>query len=154
MDNAIKHSPVGGEIRIRVADLRESAQIEVSDTGPGIPPELQARIFDRFYRGSREPGATGAGLGLAIAKQAVEANGGHLMVVSAGTSGSAVPDYAALCPAAGVRLISAIEQPCRVRIRGSHWTDFERVTEPVSGDPLHSNVIRQVPAIARSLLAW
>ena len=88
VDNAIKHSPVGGEIRIRVADLRESAQIEVSDTGPGIPPELQARIFDRFYRGSREPGATGAGLGLAIAKQAVEANGGHLMVVSAGTAGS------------------------------------------------------------------
>lgn len=88
VDNAIKHSPVGGEIRIRVADSPGSAQIDVSDTGPGIAPELQARIFDRFYRGSREPGAAGAGLGLAIAKQAVEANGGHLMVVSAGTSGS------------------------------------------------------------------
>jgi heavy metal sensor kinase len=88
LDNAIKHTPVGGEIRIRVADSLGSAHIEVSDTGPGIPPELQARIFDRFYRGSREPGAAGAGLGLAIAKQAVEANGGRLMVVSAGTSGS------------------------------------------------------------------
>jgi len=88
VDNAIKHTPVGGEIRIRVADLREAAQIDVSDTGPGIAPELQAHIFDRFYRGSREPGSTGAGLGLAIAKQAAEANGGHLTVVSAGTSGS------------------------------------------------------------------
>ena len=88
LDNAIKHTPVGGEIRIRVADSRGSAHIEVSDTGPGIAPELQARIFDRFYRGSREPGSTGAGLGLAIAKQAVEANGGHLTLVTASESGS------------------------------------------------------------------
>lgn len=91
LDNAIKHSPVGGEIRIRVADSRGFAQIDVSDTGPGIAPELQGRVFDRFYRGSRENGATGstgAGLGLAIAKQAVEAHGGQLTIVSAGESGS------------------------------------------------------------------
>ena len=86
LDNAIKHSPVGGEIRIRVSDSRSSAQIDVSDSGPGIAPELQARIFDRFYRGSRDNG--GAGLGLAIAKQSVEANGGHLTLVNGGGSGS------------------------------------------------------------------
>jgi signal transduction histidine kinase len=91
LDNAIKHSPVGGEIRIRVADLRSSAEIEVCDSGPGIAPELQARIFDRFYRGNRDNGVSaGAGLGLAIAKQSVEANGGHLTLVSAGESGSTV----------------------------------------------------------------
>src|SRR5262245_25873811 len=80
VDNAIKYSPVGGRIEIRVARSGEGTVIEVSDTGPGIPAELQSRIFDRFYRvdkaRSRENGGTG--LGLAIAKWAVEVNGGRL----------------------------------------------------------------------------
>src|SRR5262249_43834080 len=80
VDNAIKYSPVGGRIEIRVAQLPDGVVIDVSDTGPGIPAELQSRIFDRFYRvdkaRSRENGGTG--LGLAIAKWAVEVNGGRL----------------------------------------------------------------------------
>jgi signal transduction histidine kinase len=58
--------------------------VEVVDTGPGIPAEHQARVFDRFYRidkaRSRELGGTG--LGLSIARWAVEANGGHLELES------------------------------------------------------------------------
>src|SRR5262249_50082882 len=80
LDNAIKYSPVGGRIDVRVAQAPEGTIIEVSDTGPGIPLELQSRVFDRFYRvdkaRSRENGGTG--LGLAIAKWAVEVNAGHL----------------------------------------------------------------------------
>jgi heavy metal sensor kinase len=80
VDNAIKYSPVGGQIEVRVAQAAGGTIIDVSDTGPGIPFELQSRIFDRFYRAdkarSRENGGTG--LGLAIAKWAVEVNAGQL----------------------------------------------------------------------------
>ncbi|HEV8259163.1 MAG TPA: ATP-binding protein, partial [Burkholderiales bacterium] len=80
VDNAIKYSPVGGKIEIRAAQVPEGIAIDVTDTGPGIPADLQSRIFDRFYRvdkaRSRENGGTG--LGLAIAKWAVEVNGGRL----------------------------------------------------------------------------
>src|SRR5262249_12383741 len=80
VDNAIKYTPNGGTIEIRVAELADRTIIDVTATGPGIPAELQSRIFDRFYRvdkaRSRENGGTG--LGLAIAKWAVEVNGGQL----------------------------------------------------------------------------
>ena len=60
----------------------------MNDTGPGIPPERQQQVFDRFYRGSHHRGEDGAGLGLAIAKWAVEANGGELVYESAVGGGS------------------------------------------------------------------
>src|SRR5437867_5776111 len=90
VDNAIKYSPVGGQITIRVAQPPTGATIDVCDTGPGIPAELQSRIFDRFYRvdksRSRENGGTG--LGLSIAKWAVEVNGGRLTLEKANEAGS------------------------------------------------------------------
>jgi heavy metal sensor kinase len=89
VDNAIKYSPAGGAIDVRVAQLQDSTTIDVADSGSGIPPELQSRIFDRFYRvdkaRSRDNGGTG--LGLAIAKWAVEVNGGRLTLEPA-TAGS------------------------------------------------------------------
>jgi heavy metal sensor kinase len=90
VDNAIKYSPEGGAIEVRVAQTADGTIIEVSDTGPGIPSELQSRIFDRFYRvdqaRSREAGGTG--LGLAIAKWAVEVNGGQLTLEPTKGAGS------------------------------------------------------------------
>jgi heavy metal sensor kinase len=88
VDNAIKYTPEGGQVRLELWDDTAAAVVEVSDTGPGIPAPAQGRIFDRFYRGapaSRGPAPSGAGLGLSIAKWAVEANGGHIKVKS--TSG-------------------------------------------------------------------
>jgi heavy metal sensor kinase len=80
LDNAIKYSPAGSTIRIHVDGGPERATLTVADEGAGIAPEHRDRIFDRFYRideaRSREMG--GAGLGLAIAKWAVEANGGQI----------------------------------------------------------------------------
>ena len=77
VDNAIKYTPAGGDIRLRVSESRQSVTIDVIDTGPGIPAELRTQIFDRYGRGNA--GAVGgAGLGLSISKWAVEANGGHL----------------------------------------------------------------------------
>lgn len=87
VDNAIKFSPAGGQVRIRVAGTRDEAVIEVIDSGGGIDPAARDRIFDRFYRAA-DAETPGAGLGLSIAKGAVEANGGRLTVVGSGAGGS------------------------------------------------------------------
>ena len=91
VDNAIKYAPAGGRIRVRVADEADGVTLEVSDTGPGILPERQHRIFDRFYRGAHDHSgeSTGVGLGLAIAKWAVEANLGTLSYEPAEGGGAA-----------------------------------------------------------------
>ena len=87
VDNAIKYSPAAGDIRIRVSTAAGKAVLEVSDTGPGIPEERRVRIFDRYSRGAASPGG-GAGLGLAIARWAVEANRGELSLEPTAGTGS------------------------------------------------------------------
>ena len=80
VDNAIKYSPGGSTITLRVGAADSHATLSVADQGSGIAAEHRERIFDRFYRidegRAREMGGTG--LGLAIAKWAVEANSGRL----------------------------------------------------------------------------
>jgi heavy metal sensor kinase len=81
IDNAIKYSPIAGNIYLRVLRINDQiVTIDVKDSGPGIPAEHREKVFDRFYRidegRSRETG--GAGLGLAIAKWIAEAHGGTL----------------------------------------------------------------------------
>lgn len=90
VDNAIKYTPAGGRIHLRVSDSPGGAILDVSDTGPGIAAERGARIFDRFYRAGNEPSTEikGAGLGLSIAKWAVEVNGGRLHLEKANGGGS------------------------------------------------------------------
>src|SRR5262245_26540833 len=90
--NAIKYTPNGGTITVEVNRVTYGQPlVEVRDTGPGIPPVHRDRIFDRFYRidasRSREEG--GVGLGLAIARWAIEANGGQIELASDGKNGSA-----------------------------------------------------------------
>jgi heavy metal sensor kinase len=86
VDNAIKFSGNGGRIRIRVAEEDGKAIVEVTDSGPGIPADARERIFDRFFRATTS--ATGAGLGLSLARGAVEASGGRLTLEASGPSGS------------------------------------------------------------------
>jgi signal transduction histidine kinase len=98
--NAIKYTPNGGAISVELNAVNAGqAVIEVRDTGPGIPAAHRDRIFDRFYRvdasRSREEG--GVGLGLAIARWAIEANGGHIELASDGGRGSR---FRVLLPAA------------------------------------------------------
>jgi heavy metal sensor kinase len=82
LDNAIKYSPAGSSIGIRVERSDARALIAIDDQGPGIPAEYRDRIFDRFFRvdPSRSRNGGGAGLGLAIAKWAVELHGGQISV--------------------------------------------------------------------------
>ena len=88
VDNAIKFSPVGGRIRIRVAEMSREAVLDVIDSGPGIDADARSRIFDRFYRAARDAASGGTGLGLSIARGAVEANAGRLTLESSTDSGS------------------------------------------------------------------
>lgn len=87
VDNAIKFTPQGGRVSIRVSGSEGRAVIDVSDTGPGIPSGARERIFDRFYRGD-ENASAGTGLGLSIAKGAVEANGGELTLAHSDADGT------------------------------------------------------------------
>jgi len=84
LDNAIKHTPTGGEVAVSAQKHGNEAVITVHDTGEGIPPQHLERIFDRFYRANRSrlQAEGGAGLGLAIAKALVEAHGGQLTLHS------------------------------------------------------------------------
>jgi two-component system OmpR family sensor kinase len=79
LDNAVRHGGAGGQVRASVAEADGRVRVEVSDKGPGIPPGQSAHVFDRFHRGSATaPG--GSGLGLPIARLAVEAQGGTLVL--------------------------------------------------------------------------
>jgi signal transduction histidine kinase len=87
LENAIRWSPRGGEVRL-VLERREAvALIAIEDQGPGVPPELRERVFDRFFSQSSGKGA-GAGLGLAIARRAAGQMGGRMWVEDAEGGGA------------------------------------------------------------------
>jgi signal transduction histidine kinase len=89
LTNAVRHSPVGGEVRVRGAPSARGVRFEVSDEGTGVPPGEIERIFDRFYRvdAARGSNSGGAGLGLAIARSIVELHGGSIRAESRGPAG-------------------------------------------------------------------
>jgi signal transduction histidine kinase len=82
ISNAVRFSPAGQTVWLRAFCAHGMVRIEVNDSGPGIPRELQSRIFQRFARGpvvgSSEEQARGSGLGLAISKALVEGMGGKI----------------------------------------------------------------------------
>ena len=87
--NAVKFTPEAGKIWVRAAAENGQVQIEVSDTGPGIPPEDQQRIFLEFQQMGRDAGKPqGTGLGLALAKKFVEMHGGKIWLESEMGKGS------------------------------------------------------------------
>jgi two-component system, OmpR family, sensor kinase len=103
LDNAIKFTPVGGTVDVRLQKADASYEITVSDTGCGIPDELQPRIFERFFRADKARAGTnglgGAGLGLAIARSIAELHQGRLTLQHSGPDGST---FCISLPLAGV----------------------------------------------------
>ena len=87
LSNAIKYSPEAGTISVKISDLQNQIEFSVTDQGPGIPAEYQAKVFERFFKvpGSKEGGT---GLGLAISKEFIEAQGGQIWTKSELGSGS------------------------------------------------------------------
>ena len=88
LHNAIRYAPMGSRIVVRARRRDSDALLEVRDDGPGIAPADQERIFERFVRLDPARHGEGAGLGLSIARWAVEANGGRIEVESARGQGS------------------------------------------------------------------
>ncbi|MFA9432513.1 ATP-binding protein [Egicoccus sp. AB-alg2] len=84
LGNAARHTPDGTPVQVRGYEQGDDVVLEVRDEGPGVPPQLLARMFDRFERGT----AGGTGLGLSIARQLVELHGGTIDVESAPGEGA------------------------------------------------------------------
>jgi signal transduction histidine kinase len=91
IQNAIRHTPADGSVVVRATEVGEEVEVEVADTGPGIPPEEREHVFDAFFRGgadaSARSGADGAGtgLGLAVSRAIVEAHGGRIWLADTPT---------------------------------------------------------------------
>ena len=90
LDNAIKFTPVGGEITVSLKEIKESILIKIKDNGPGIKPEELKYIFDRYHKISRTGNKEneGLGLGLAIVKKILEVHGIEIKVESSKDSGT------------------------------------------------------------------
>jgi two-component system sensor histidine kinase VicK len=89
VSNAIKYSPVGGEILIATRLVNGSVDVSIRDHGVGIPADFVDRLFGRFERYEKSPSKViGTGLGLAIARQIIEMHSGKIWVESAEGSGS------------------------------------------------------------------
>lgn len=84
LDNALRHTPVGGQVRCSATAAAGEVTFAIADNGPGIAPEDLPNIFERFYRAdkSRQRDGSGSGLGLAISKAIVEAHGGRIQARS------------------------------------------------------------------------
>lgn len=109
VDNALKFTPEGGRVCVRVGVFGSEAQVLVEDTGRGIPPEDLPHVFERFYRADRSRTRTsgGSGLGLAIAKHLVEMQGGRIWAESTPGKGSV---FCFAFPLASVSALPAQEQ--------------------------------------------
>jgi signal transduction histidine kinase len=91
LQNAIRNTPADGSVVISAEQLEDALQIEVADTGPGVPTADQAHIFEPFYRGGEDAVRTsgGSGLGLAISRAIVEAHGGRIWLAN-GSEGARI----------------------------------------------------------------
>ena len=105
LHNAVKFSPAGAEVVVRVVAGEHEAIVTVVDHGPGIPRAALPRVFERFYKGdrARTRRVGGTGLGLSIARHIVEAHGGRIWVDSEEGSGST---FGFAVPLAGPDLVA------------------------------------------------
>jgi signal transduction histidine kinase len=106
VQNALVHTPPGTAVDVRARRDGDYVAIEVSDEGPGVPPEMRDRIFDRFVRaeGDRNGSGSGSGLGLAIVRAVAESHGGGVII---GESEAGGAKFTVRLPLEGARRRSA-----------------------------------------------
>jgi two-component system sensor histidine kinase BaeS len=90
LDNAVKFTPPGGRVRVRVTTEGDQAVVTVSDTGVGMTPEERERAFEYSFRGRAARGTEGRGLGLGVSRELVERSGGTIAITSEQGQGSDV----------------------------------------------------------------
>ena len=88
LDNAVKYTPDGGNITVRMSEYEMFCRIDVTDDGNGISEEEQPKIFGRFYRGKDVYNKQGVGIGLYLTRQIVSNEGGYMKVISSEENGS------------------------------------------------------------------
>lgn len=88
LDNAVKYTPDGGNITVRMSEYEMFCRIDVTDDGNGISEEEQPKIFGRFYRGKDVYNKQGVGIGLYLTRQIVSNEGGYMKVISSEGNGS------------------------------------------------------------------
>ena len=93
LDNAVKYTPTGGEIRVSVTSYELFSAVHIRDTGPGISEEEQPKVFRRFYRGIEHQNEEGVGIGLYLVRQIAEGQGGYVKVTSEKERGSTFSLY-------------------------------------------------------------
>jgi signal transduction histidine kinase len=88
--NGVRHTPKGGRVRVTAVHEKQTIHLSVIDSGPGIPPDDLAYVFNRFWRSdkSRSRHSGGSGLGLAIVKQIAELHHGYVTAVSPNNTGA------------------------------------------------------------------
>lgn len=82
LDNAVKYTPSGGVVELKIAEYPSYLRLDISDNGIGIPEEEQAKIFGRFYRGKQSAGIDGVGIGLYLTRDIVSKQCGYIKVKS------------------------------------------------------------------------
>jgi signal transduction histidine kinase len=107
VSNAIKFSPPAATVGVRMRHEDGGIRVEVSDAGPGLSPADQARVFEEFFQ-ARDDGRAGTGLGLAVTRLIVEAQGGHVGVRSRPGAGST---FSAWLPAADADAVVELARP-------------------------------------------
>jgi PAS domain S-box-containing protein len=110
VSNAVKFTPEGGQVWVRAGEQNGTCQVEVTDSGIGIPAADRAHLFERFYRASTATGTAGSGLGLAISKAIAEAHGGTIRIADSGGSGTRVVVELPLHAAAEVTLLPSLSR--------------------------------------------
>lgn len=93
LDNAVKYTPAGGRVTVEAVSYQLFCRIDVTDTGPGIPEEERAKVFQRFYRSPAAYEAEGVGIGLYLARQIAQGQGGYIKASSQPGQGSCFSLY-------------------------------------------------------------
>ena len=118
LDNALKFTPAGGRISVRVSRHRRGAEIEIADSGVGIAADERERVFDRFYQGSAgQASGSGSGLGLTIARRLLDAQDARIEAREAPDGGTRMVIAVAPAPAR--------EDPARTAVAASATTAAE-----------------------------
>jgi signal transduction histidine kinase/ligand-binding sensor domain-containing protein/CheY-like chemotaxis protein len=131
LSNAIKFTPTGGTVHVALSRDRESARLSVSDSGPGIPPDQIAHVFERFYQvdESNTRAQPGTGIGLSLVKELVELHGGTITV----ESGSGGTTFTATIPWRD--LPDAVSIPDEVDVPSAAALAMSVSTEPEGSVP-------------------